>query len=252
MKMHQTVSVEAMIPDVGAEAFSAPHPSVAEDATLRYGGSRYRPTGRPRILSFGIVLALHVGVLCLLRTMTHIDIKRLHSVPLVMDLLPLDQPPPAQNPPAAKKREPELPRRSVPQIVAPPPLVHTPVAAPPVTTVAVSPPPTPAIVVENPEPAASSEPVASDNLALKLISANPPTYPVASRRNREQGVVLLELVVGIDGRVEEISVRRSSGFENLDRAALAAVRRWRWSPTVINQQAVRVRGVVRIPFELRS
>lgn len=250
--MHQTVSAKAMAPDMAEEAFFGPRLSVAADATVGNGASRYQPTGTPRIASLGIVLVLHLGAFFLVSAMTDIDVKRTHSVPLVVELLPLDRPPPAPKPPAPKRQKPDLPRLTVPQAIAPPLLVETPAVAAPLPTVAISPPPAPAVVVENPEPASSNEPVASDNLALKLISANPPTYPVASRRNREQGVVLLELVVGIDGRVEELSVKRSSGFENLDRAALVAVRRWRWSPTVINQQAVRVRGVVRIPFELRS
>lgn len=252
MNMHHALSAKAMIPDVAEEAFPAPRPSVAADAPSGHGASRYQPTGRPRMVSLSIVLALHVGAFCLLRAMTDIDAKRIHSVPLVVQLLPLDRPPPPK-PPAPKRQKPDLPRQRTPQIVAPPPLVETPAVAPPVVrTVATSPPPAPAAVVENLAPAPSNEPVVSNDLALKLISAYPPTYPVASRRNREQGVVLLELVVGEDGRVEEILVKRSSGFANLDRAALVAVRRWRWSPTIINQQAVRVRGVVRIPFELRS
>lgn len=241
-----------MAPDVAEEAFFGPRLSVAADATLGNRASRYQPTVTPRIVSLGIVLVLHLGAFVLVSAMTDIDVKRIHSAPLVVKLLPLDRRPPAPKPPASKRQKPDLPPPIVPQIIAPPPLVETPAVAAPLTTVAISPPPAPAVAVENPEPASSNEPVASDNLALKLIAANPPIYPVASRRNREQGVVLLELVVGVDGRVEEISVKRSSGFENLDRAALVAVRRWRWSPTVINQLAVRVRGVVRIPFELRS
>jgi protein TonB len=46
----------------------------------------------------------------------------------------------------------------------------------------------------------------------------------------EEGTVTLGLLVGTDGRVVEISIANSSGFARLDKAALDAVRKWRWTP----------------------
>lgn len=85
-----------------------------------------------------------------------------------------------------------------------------------------------------------------------MISGGPPSYPVESRRKREQGIVELLLIVGLDGRVEDISVSRSSGFHRLDKAAMHAVRKWRWSPTLRDGVAARVRGIVEIPFVLQA
>lgn len=243
---------KALAPDVRENASFARTRSVAVDAKTGGRASSYQPPQSSRIVSLGIVLALHVGAFFVLSTMTSTDVKRLPSAPLVIELLPLNRPPPVPRRPTAKKLEPELPRRTVPEVVVPPPLAEMPTVAPAVRTTDVTPPLAPAIVVENAKSAPVNDPVVLDNLTLKLISAEPPTYPVTSRRKREQGEVVLEIVVGTDGKVEEISVKRSSGFENLDRAALVAVRRWRWSATVVGQQAVRVRGLVRIPFELRS
>ncbi|WP_321163790.1 energy transducer TonB [Sphingomonas sp. Leaf67] len=39
--------------------------------------------------------------------------------------------------------------------------------------------------------------------------------------------------------------------DRLDKAALGAVRRWRWSPTIVDGRPAQVKGFVRIPFELR-
>ena len=64
--------------------------------------------------------------------------------------------------------------------------------------------------------------------------------------------MVLEVSVGIDGRVAAIALRRSSGSPRLDDAALSAVRHWRWSPTLVAGESVIVRGLVEIPFVLRK
>jgi protein TonB len=56
-----------------------------------------------------------------------------------------------------------------------------------------------------------------------------PVYPAASRRAGESGSVLLNIVVGPSGSPTEIHVERSSGFPALDDAAVAAVRKWRFT-----------------------
>ena len=68
-------------------------------------------------------------------------------------------------------------------------------------------------------------PVSAGDLSSTMISFKAPRYPIECRRKKEQGVVLLSLLLGVDGTVAEISVRQSSGFDRLDRASLAAQRR---------------------------
>ena len=51
---------------------------------------------------------------------------------------------------------------------------------------------------------------------------------------RVQGVVILEAVVDPNGRVENVTVLRSIPL--LDRAAIEAVRQWRYSPLLLNGQ----------------
>ena len=57
-----------------------------------------------------------------------------------------------------------------------------------------------------------------------------PNYPEASRRRGEQGVVRLELRVDPNGRVVDVRVAETSGFNALDAAAVEAVRDWRFRP----------------------
>src|SRR3546814_12104805 len=85
-----------------------------------------------------------------------------------------------------------------------------------------------------------------------MLSAEPPRYPRESRRHHEEGIVVLALTLDLDGSVAAISVAQSSGFQRLDEAALRAVRKWRWAPTIRSGQAVKVRGLVEIPFVLRG
>jgi periplasmic protein TonB len=58
----------------------------------------------------------------------------------------------------------------------------------------------------------------------------PPPYPPAARQRHYQGTVLLEVLVDEGGKVGELRVARSSGHPLLDRAALNAVRHWRFEP----------------------
>ena len=94
--------------------------------------------------------------------------------------------------------------------------------------------------------------VQGGDLGTQMIAGKPPRYPVESRRKREQGTVLLALTLGLDGAVESLSIAQSSGFARLDNAARDAVRGWRWKPVMRDGQPVRVKGVVEIPFVLRS
>ena len=58
----------------------------------------------------------------------------------------------------------------------------------------------------------------------------PPGYPRISRRNSEQGTVIVRVFISTQGTPEKAEVRTSSGFARLDQAALEAVQRWRFVP----------------------
>jgi protein TonB len=110
----------------------------------------------------------------------------------------------------------------------------------------------PAVAAAPAAPARPAGPAEGGDLSAKMVSFVAPSYPLESRRKREEGTVVLSLLLSAEGRVADISVSSSSGFARLDSAALEAVRKWRWSPLVRDGQAVMVRGVVRIPFVIRT
>ena len=61
-----------------------------------------------------------------------------------------------------------------------------------------------------------------------------PDYPARSVRNAESGTVTLALLIGASGKVSEAKVQRSSGFKELDRAALAALSMCKFKPATTN------------------
>lgn len=74
----------------------------------------------------------------------------------------------------------------------------------------------------------------------------PPSYPRSARRSGAEGRVVLNVEVRADGRVGSVGVFSSSGSRALDSSAIAAVKRWRFSPELKNGQPVS--STLRVPF----
>ena len=70
-----------------------------------------------------------------------------------------------------------------------------------------------------------------------------------ARAARVSGVVILETVIGPDGRVTDVKILRSVPL--LDDAALEAVRQWEYTPTLLNGVPVPVIMTVTVNFQLR-
>lgn len=85
-----------------------------------------------------------------------------------------------------------------------------------------------------------------------LLEAPPPVYPAGSLRAREEGTVTLAVVIGSDGRTISAHVSVSSGFRRLDKAALEAVRCWRFRPARIGGVPIRSTLLHRFTFQLQS
>jgi protein TonB len=91
-------------------------------------------------------------------------------------------------------------------------------------------------------------PVTSTIEAAKLISRVQLVYPQLAIQARIQGNVVLHAIIGRDGQVSELQVL--SGHPLLVNAALDAVRQWRYSPTLLNGQAVEVETTITVSFVL--
>jgi protein TonB len=116
----------------------------------------------------------------------------------------------------------------------------------------------PAIAVPPPEPVQAPKlPVTSapvqvggDVQAAKLINRTMPKYPYHAKYVRVQGLVRLEAIIGEDGTIQKL--RALSGHPLLVPAALAAVKRWRYRPTLLNGRPVPVITQVEVRFTLRG
>lgn len=76
-----------------------------------------------------------------------------------------------------------------------------------------------------------------------------PVYPRSCRQRREEGVVTLSISVTAEGEVESVVVVESSGYPELDKAAVSAARRAGFSPAVRDGRAVP--GTVQVPIVFR-
>jgi TonB family protein len=76
----------------------------------------------------------------------------------------------------------------------------------------------------------------------------PPVYPQAAQLEGVAGMVVLEVIIGVDGKVRDGRVMRSVAF--LDDAAIEAVRQWEYTPTELDGKLVPVVMTVTVSFNL--
>lgn len=142
---------------------------------------------------------------------------------------PKQLPKPKPEPAKPKKRQPP---KATPLPKAPPSerAIQAPVAEPELTKPVKT---TPAKTAPQAAPAVQPPSAQAQGLQNRA-----PKYPQLSRKKKEQGTVLLKLLVKADGTVGTISVLKSSGFSRLDQAALQAVKHWRFVPAKQQGQSI--------------
>jgi TonB family protein len=85
------------------------------------------------------------------------------------------------------------------------------------------------------------------------ISGNAePFYSTQSKRNGEQGKVVLRVLVKTDGSVGDVEVKVSSGFQRLDKSAVGAVRSWRFKPAMHDGKVIDDWYEATVPFNLEK
>jgi TonB family protein len=82
------------------------------------------------------------------------------------------------------------------------------------------------------------------------IATPRPEYPQASVRRHEEGRVLCRIHVLADGTVDSVDVVTSSGFDRLDRAAIATLSTWRFHPATCAGIAVATHVEQLVTFKL--
>ncbi len=164
-------------------------------------------------------------------------------VPLPVPPKPAPVPTPAPTPAPAPAPTPT----PTPAPVAPPPPAPAPVHEAPPRPAPPAPPPPPPAPPAPPAPAPRTEVSITANYAAGNAK---PAYPTMSKRNGEQGTVVLRVQVRHDGTAGSVEVKSSSGFPRLDNAAVEAVKTWRFNPATVDGKAVDEWYQVPIPFKL--
>lgn len=90
----------------------------------------------------------------------------------------------------------------------------------------------------------------SPKFGAGYLSNPAPDYPALAREMGEEGKVLLHVLVTPEGRAKKVKLHHTSGSDSLDDAALRAVRKWRFVPAKLGEQAVEAWVYVPITFKL--
>jgi protein TonB len=215
------------------------------------------------------VLAVHLLAAWGLLALAPLHRPLAELAPVFVSLVAELRPPAPQPAPAAEPARRSAPTPAGPRAAPPPtrleavtaaavPSAEAPTAVVPDTTVAVATPtarpasqastaPPPA------RPTAPAPPPLPKTISISQVAyLSPPQleYPHAARRMQEQGQVMVRVLVDAEGRPQQMSVTRSSGYDRLDEAALAAVRATRFKPYAENGIALPFWVVMPLVFEL--
>ncbi|MGH9718771.1 MAG: energy transducer TonB [Bryobacteraceae bacterium] len=99
-------------------------------------------------------------------------------------------------------------------------------------------------------PSPKPVPVSTGVQSAKLINQIKPAYPPHARAARISGTVRLEAIISKDGAIQNL--RSIIGHPFLVQAAMDAVRRWRYHPTLLNDVPVEVITQIEVNFTLTN
>jgi protein TonB len=223
------------------------------DATLTWPAA---PARRGRPLLSGAVLALHVLAAWALLNLEVVQRAVEQAAPLVVRIVSPDRPPEPERPLLAAPPQvalptvlPVVPPVEIERPAPPPPIAVQVVSAP----VATPPPPVPApVAVTPPPPPPPAAPLKVAASQLRYLVEPPIEVPRASRRLREQGTVVVHVLVDVQGLPRQVSLAKSSGFDRLDQQALGAMRQARFVPCSSNGKPVECESDAPFVYELEN
>ena len=178
---------------------------------------------------------------------------------------PVPPPPPLPEPQEPAETQPPKPDDLTVPVAPPVPLAPVPPPEQPLVETPLPPAPlppkphkTPTVAKGDgsaPKPGKDAVTASSDGGAIMdakpdYLSNPPPLYPGSSRREKQEGLVMLEVIVNTDGRPDSISIQTGSGFALLDQSAVTAVHKWRFRPASLGSIKVKSRVVIPVRFRL--
>jgi protein TonB len=213
----------------------------------------FEPVSQPetnaakRSVHFLAVLGIHVLVAGLLVTAaTRPVIQQAFAAVKVRLIESRPEAPPQIEPP---KPRPTPPPKKIE--TRPPPIMVASQPTSSVSTFSVAPQPADRVVDTAPTPAPPA-PVTPARFDAAYLQNPKPVYPAISRRQEEQGRVVLRVRVSEQGAALSVEIKQSSGFVRLDDAARSAVERWRFVPAKQGSEAIEAWVLVPLHFTLDS
>ena len=194
-------------------------------------------------MAFGIGLLLFVIVWWMGRDQAFYKVETSTPGEALGNLQPLPEPLPGGDG-ASDMPRPGQPSEERPQ------LVEAPAPAPLPTAIDESTPATAPVGSNAAAIALATAPLAPGDQPVPITGQNPaPDYPPAALRRGESGTVMVRVEVDAAGMPVNVSLDKRSGSRDLDRAAMDAVKRWRFQPAQRNGQAVASSLVIPIDFK---
>ncbi len=218
----------------------------------------YPATPRLSATTIAVIVAVHAGALALLASLDVLPLPTplsILSVHLVAATPAAEVSPPGATPPAPARRIENQPQvRPKPAPATPPShqlaaLSDAPSASEAATATKNESAPTSTASVTS---ANTSTSVTTPRFDAAYLSNPAPAYPPLSRKLREEGRVVLRVLVDANGRASRIEINSSSAWPRLDQAAQDAVARWKFVPARRGDDAVDAWVLVPIVFNLRS
>ncbi len=87
---------------------------------------------------------------------------------------------------------------------------------------------------------------------VEYLVMTKPKYPPLAKRLRLEGTVNVLVLIDLEGKPKELSIHKSSDHPILDKAAIKAIKKWRFKPHVIGKKSAEAWAIVPIDFDLRQ
>jgi len=195
--------------------------------------AQHQKTPNKHALGLGVVVLLHLMALYAIESgLARRFVKSIQTpveAQLIEEIKPDIPPPPPPPPPKEPVKKTALPDYVPPvEIAQTPPPAQNAISQISSTPKPPAPPDVP-VSVQAPTPSVRTSAVINASMNCET-----PIYPSASRRLLESGTVQLRCHIGVDGKVLESEVEKSSGFKRLDEAARVALAKCQFKPATVD------------------
>src|SRR5262249_55505429 len=105
-------------------------------------------------------------------------------------------------------------------------------------------------ITSRPDTPAKRVTISGKEMGQRLIHKVEPVYPPEARQANIEGTVKLTAVIATDGSIQQLRVDR--GHPLLVKAALDAVKQWKYDPMIVDGSAVEVLTGIDVVFQLKK